>query len=196
MSDAAATAGPEAVASPEPETAGPSGFGGLPRWLRIGIVAAATAVVALIIAVVIRIILQTPVIPLGETAVEDLQPGACLLEPGLASTYTVVSCATPHQQQVVAEVDLTFPGVPYTADESLATYAGLTCDRLLEYRLYLPDDIEKPEYAMPAIDPPTLADWEAGDASTLCAISDNPDRPEEGGVAEDLTRDLYRPIPG
>jgi hypothetical protein len=30
---------------------------------------------------------------------------------------------------------------------------------------------------------------------TLCAIGDNPELPEGGGVADDLTRDLYKPIP-
>lgn len=194
MSDVTANTEPTS-ATPSGDSSNTSGFGGLPRWLRIGIVAASTAVVVLVIAVIIRIVLQTPVIPTGSTAVEDLQPGSCLLEPGLADTYTVVTCTTPHQQQVIAKVDLTFPNVPYSADESLATYAGFTCDRLLEYRLYLPADIEKTEFAMLAIDPPTLEEWNAGSASTLCAILDDPDRPEKGGVSEDLTRDLYHPLP-
>jgi hypothetical protein len=167
----------------------------LPRWLRIGIVAGATAVVALIIAVVIRIVLQTPVVPLGPQSADSLLPGSCLAEPGAEQTYTVVTCSTPHQQQIVASVDLTFPGVAYTSDESLAVYAGLTCDRLLEYRLYLPADIVKSEYLMSAVSPPTLEQYESGDASTLCAIADNPDSPEVGGSSDDLTRDLYRPIP-
>lgn len=185
----------EASASRAGNGSSRAGFGDLPRWLRIGIVAAAAAVAALLIAVVIRIVLQTPIVPLGPTAAEDLLPGSCLLEPGAADTYTVVNCATPHQQQIVASIDLTFPGVTYTADDSLATYAGFTCDRLLEYRLFLPDDIVKVDYTMAAVSPPTLEQYEAGDASTLCSISDDPDVPEEGGTAEDLTQDLYRPIP-
>lgn len=183
----------EATSETDPEIR--AGFGGLPRWLRIGIVAAAAAVAALIIAVVIRIILQTPVVPLGPQSADVLQPGSCLLEPGTEETYTVVNCTTPHQQQVVASVDLTFPGVTYSADDALATFAGLTCDRLLEYRLYLPQDIVKNDYVMSAVSPPTLEQYEAGDASTLCAIADNPDAPDEGGTSDDLTRDLYRPIP-
>ncbi|MBX3194561.1 MAG: hypothetical protein R2717_06745 [Schumannella sp.] len=192
MSDTPATAAP-----PEsPVDAAPArGFNQLPAWLRIGVIAAATAVVALIIAVIIRIVLQTPIIPTGPTAAEDLVPGACLLEGGVAETYTVVTCSTPHQQQVVAEVDLTFPDVTYTADQSLAIYAGYTCDRLLEYRLFLPRELVKPDYVMTALSPPTLEQYNAGDASTLCSISDDPDRPEAGGGAQDLTGDLYRPIP-
>lgn len=187
MSDSAET--------PEIDPAARTGFGGLPRWLRIGIVAGAAAVVALIIAVVIRIVLQTPVVPLGPQSADVLLPGSCLVEPGAEDTYTVVNCATPHQQQIVASVDLTFPGVAYTSDESLAVYAGFTCDRLLEYRLYLPDDIVKSDYVMSAVSPPTLEQYDAGDATTLCAIADNPDAPDLGGTSDDLTRDLYRPIP-
>jgi hypothetical protein len=172
-----------------------TGFAGLPRWLRIGLIAAATAVVVLIFAVVIRIVLQTPAIPTGPTPVDRLVPGACLLEPGDADEYTVVPCTDPHQQQVIARVDLEFPGVPYSADESLAVYAEQTCLRLVEYRLYLPGDIVKSDYTAAAISAPTLAQYEAGDTETLCAVLDHPDRPDAGGVSEDLTRDLYRPIP-
>jgi hypothetical protein len=178
-----------------PEAASRTGFGGLPTWLRIGIVAAATAVVVLIISVIIRIVLQIPVVPLGEIAADDLQPGSCMLEPGAHDVYTVVPCTQPHQQQIVASVDLAFPGVPYSADSSLATYAGYTCDRLLEYRLYLPTDLVKTEYMMAAITPPTLEQYNAGDTTTLCAILDEPDLPTTGGTSNDLTRDLYRPIP-
>jgi hypothetical protein len=173
-----------------------AGFGGLPRWLRIGIIAAATAVLVLIAAVVIRLILQTPFVPLGVTSADDLVPGACLVEPGGdEDEYTVVNCGSPHQQQIIARVDLNFPGVPYSADESLAIYAGETCKRLLEYRLYLPDDMVKTDYDADAVNPPTLAEYESGDTETLCAVFDHPDRPDDGGGSEDLTRDLYRPIP-
>jgi hypothetical protein len=172
-----------------------TGFAGLPRWLRIGLIAAATAVVVLIIAVVIRIVLQTPMIPTGTTSADRLVPGACLLEPGDADEYTVVPCSTPHQQQVIAEVDLAFPGVVYTADESLAVYAEEVCLRLVEYRLYLPEDIVKSDYTAGAISAPTLPEYESGDTETLCTVLDHPDRPDDGGVSEDLTRDLYRPIP-
>jgi hypothetical protein len=183
-------------AEANPETSARSGFRGLPRWLRIGIIAAATAVLALIIAVVVRIALQAPAIPLGVTPVEQVLPGSCLLEPGGTSDeYTVVGCSTPHQQQVIARVDLAFPGVEYTADESLAIYADEVCNRMLEYRLYLIDDLVKTDFLAGAIAPPTLDRYEAGDTSTLCAVFDHPDRPEEGGSSEDLTRDLYRPMP-
>jgi hypothetical protein len=178
-----------------PDAAARTGFGGLPGWLRIGIIAAATAVLVLIVSVIIRLVLQTPVVPLGQIAADDLVAGSCLLEPGDEDTYTVVPCSQPHQQQVIASVDLAFPGVTYTADSSLATYAGYTCDRLLEYRLYLPTDLVKLDYNMAAISPPTLDQYNAGDTSTLCAILDDPDLPEKGGVSADLTRDVYRPIP-
>jgi hypothetical protein len=186
------------VAEPDanPETSSRSGFGGLPRWLRIGIIAAATAVLALVIAVVVRIVLQTPAIPLGVTSVDQLLPGSCLLEPGgSADEYTVVGCSTPHQQQVIAKVDLAFPGVVYKADESLAIYANEVCNRMLEYRLYLVDDLVKTDFIAEAIAPPTLDEYDAGDTETLCAVLDHPDRPDEGGSSEDLTRDLYRPMP-
>jgi hypothetical protein len=173
-----------------------SGFGGLPRWLRIGIVAAATAVVVLMIAVVIRVILHSPFIPLGPTPIDRLQPGSCLLEPGTgAEQYTVVACSSPHQQQVIAEIDIAFAGVPYDSVEALQIYAGYSCDRLLEYRLFLVGDLTKADYTMSAVSTPSLEQYAAGEAATLCAIGDNPDLPEAGGTAEDLTRDLYRPIP-
>ena len=178
-----------------PDAVSRTGFNGLPRWLRIGIIAAATAVVVLVIAVIIRILLQTPLIPLGPTAVDDLMPGACVVESGQLETYTVVSCSTHHHQQVIAKVDLAFPGVPYSADSSLATYAGYTCDRLLEYRLYLVQDMVKTEYKMAAISPPTLEQYQGGETVTLCAVYDNPKLPDDGGESEDLTRDLYRPMP-
>jgi hypothetical protein len=184
----------EADTTPAAQTAA-TGFAGLPRWLRIGLIAAATAVVVIVIAVVIRIVLQTPVIPTGPTEADRLVPGACLLEPGDADQYTVVPCSTPHQQQVIASVDLAFPGVTYTADESLTVYAEQTCLRLVEYRLYLPQDIVKSDYTAGAIAVPTLDQYDAGDTETLCTVLDHPDRPEVGGSSEDLTRDLYRPIP-
>jgi hypothetical protein len=183
------------AAKPEADPTARTGFGSLPAWLRIGIIAAATAVVALVIAVIIRIVLQTPVVPLGPTAAEDLLPGSCLLEPGAAETYTVVPCTTPHQQQIVASIDLSFPGVDYAADEPLAVYAQYTCDRLLEYRLFLPADLVKTDFVMAAVAPPTLEHYESGQTSTLCAILDDPDSPEKGGTSEDLTKDYYRPIP-
>jgi hypothetical protein len=172
-----------------------TGFAGLPRWLRIGLIAAATAVLVIIVAVIVRIVLQTPMIPPGPTAADRLVPGACLLEPGDSDQYTVVTCSTPHQQQVIAKVDLAFPGVTYSADDSLAVYAEQTCLRLVEYRLYLPADIVKTDYTAAAISVPTVEQYDAGDTETLCAVLDHPDRPTLGGTSDDLTRDLYRPIP-
>lgn len=164
-----------------------SGFFALPSWLRIALIAAGTAVVVLIVAVILRVILQTPFIPYGVTAIDKLVPGACLVEAGDAEKYTVVSCTDPHQQQVIAEVDLDFPGVPYTADSALSVYAHETCDRLLEYKLYLPKDLKKTDYAMSAIRIPTLAQYQAGTTTTLCTVADV--------KAADLRTDLYRPIP-
>lgn len=190
--------GPPAAGHPTPPRPPrePSAFGGLPRWLRIGIIAAASAVLVLIIAVVVRVAVQTPFIPLGVTATGDLQPGSCLLEPGATSAeYTVVGCSTPHQQQVFAIVDLEFAGVSYTADEALAIYADNACQRLLEYRLGLPSDLVKADFEAAAIDPPTLDEYTNGGTKTLCGVFDDPDRPDEGGTSVDLTADLYRPIP-
>jgi hypothetical protein len=181
---------PDVAESPTPAT----GFAGLPPWLRIGLIAAATAIVVLIIAVGVRIVLQTPIIPTGVTPVDRLVPGACLLEPGDLDEFTVVPCSTPHQQQVIASVDLEFAGVPYSADESLAVYAQETCRRLLEYRLYLPSDLVKAEYTTNPISPPTLEQYTSGDTTTLCAVLDDPERPDKGGDSDDLTRDLYEPI--
>jgi hypothetical protein len=195
VSDVETTPADPAIASAQAPAAA-SGFAGLPRWLRIALIAAATAVGVLVIAVVIRVVLQTPFIPFGTTPAERVVPGACLREPGEADTYTVVSCSTPHQQQVIAEVDLDFPGVQYTADSALAEYARQTCARLLEYKLYLPQDLKRTEYAMAAVRIPTLAEYQAGDTRTLCAVLDNPDAPDEGGTSADITGDLYRPIPG
>ena len=207
MSDVETTPADPAIASapvaasapataPGPAPAGASGFAALPRWLRIALIAAATAVGVLVIAVVIRVVLQTPFIPLGPTSAERVVPGACLLEPGDADQYTVVACSTPHQQQVIAEVDLDFPGVQYTADSALAEYARQTCARLLEYKLYLPQDLKRNDYTMGAVRIPSLAEYQAGDTRTLCAVLDNPDAPDEGGSSADIVGDLYRPIPG
>lgn len=172
-----------------------TGFRSLPRWLRIGLVAAATVVVVLVVAVIVRSAVQAPFIPTGVTKAADLVPGACLVEPGDVDEYTVVPCSTPHQQQVIASVDLEFPGVPYSADESLAVYAQQTCLRLVEYKLYLPSDLKKTDYTAIPIAPPTLEQYEAGDTATLCAVLDDPERPDKGGTSVDLTRDLYKPIP-
>jgi hypothetical protein len=49
---------------------------------------------------------------------------------------------------------------------------------------------------MAAVRIPTLAEYQAGDTRTLCAVLDNPDAPDEGGTSADITGDLYRPIPG
>jgi hypothetical protein len=195
VSDVETTPADPAIASAQAPAAA-SGFAGLPRWLRIALIAAATAVGVLVIAVVIRVVLQTPFIPFGPTPAERVVPGACLLEPGEADRYTVVACSTPHQQQVIAEIDLDFPGVQFTADSALAEYARQTCSRLLEYKLYLPQDLKRAEYTMAAVRIPSLADYEAGDTRTLCAVLDNPDAPEEGGSSADIVGDLYRPIPG
>ena len=177
------------------ESPTPTGFNGLPRWLRIGIIAAAAAVLLLVVIVIVRVALQAPHIPLGTTTVDKVQPGSCLLEAGDLDSYTVVGCGSPHQQQVVASVDLAYPGVEYTADKSLAIYAGFACDRLLEYRLYLPSDLVKANYTMLAVNPPTLDRYTSGDTRTLCAVLDNPDIPQKSGTSVDLTSDLYRPIP-
>lgn len=180
---------------PLPGPPPPSGFGALPRWMRFGIIAAAAAVVALGVSVLVRVAVSTPAVPQGVIPAADLAPGSCLLEPGSLDEYTVVGCGRPHHQQVIAVVDLAFPGVLYDSDESLAIYAQSACERLLEYRLYLPDDLEKQDFAAAAIAPPTLAQYEVGGTETRCAVFDDPDRPDEGGVSDDLTDDLYRSIP-
>ena len=181
--------------SDAPTTPATSGFAGLPRWLRLSLIAAATAVALLVLAVVVRVTLQSPIIPLVVTPVDKLIPGSCLQEPGDADTYTVVACVTPHQQQMIAEVDLDFPGVDYTADSALAEYAMQACDRLLEYKLFLVPELVKSDFAMAAIGVPTLAEYQAGHTTTRCAVLDNPDVPDKGGTSVDLTVDLYKAIP-
>ena len=71
-----------------------------------------------------------------------------------------------------------------------------TCARLLEYKLYLPQDLKRNDYTMGAVRIPSLAEYQAGDTRTLCAVLDNPDAPDEGGSSADIVGDLYRPIPG
>lgn len=166
-----------------------SAWRGLPVWARIGILALAAVVVALVAIVLIRLATRVPPIPLGVTAVADLRPGSCLAEGGVdRAQYTVVGCGAEHPQQVFATADLELDASIYgLVDESLATFGDEVCGRYLEYRLFLREDLDKSEYTAAALGIPTAAEYEAGDTEALCTIVR-----ADGGA---LTDDLYRAMP-
>lgn len=165
------------------------GWAALPRWTRIGILALAAVVVALILLVLVRIVSRAPAIPLGVTPVAELRPGSCLAESALdLDEYTVVSCSVEHPQQVFAVADLDLEDDVYAlVEESLAVFGDEVCDRYLEYRLFLAPDLEKSDYTAYAIAVPSPASYAAGETSALCAVS-----PDDGGA---ITGDLHRPMP-
>lgn len=164
-----------------------------PRWGLIGIIAAATIVVAVIALVVVRSFLSTPHPPLGVTAVEDLQLGSCLEENTQdAPQYTVVDCRAPHPQQVVGSIDLSISTASYTHFESMAIYAQEVCDRYLEYGLFVPERIAsvqvRDSYELLLLGMPTEEQYDAGPTTAFCAI-----RAVDGSP---LTEDLHEPLPG
>lgn len=161
----------------------------LPRWARLGLIALAAVVVALLVLVVVRVITRNPPIPLGVTSVAELRPGSCVAEAALdRDEYTVVSCADEHPMQVFATADINIEEVIYReANAVLGAFASSVCDRYLEYRLFLQPDFEKLPYEAVAIAVPTTDEYEAGDTDALCVI-----RKESG---EPLTGDLYRAMP-
>lgn len=161
----------------------------LPRWARFGIILLAAIVVVLVAIVAVRLATRVPAIPLGVTAVDDLRPGACLAEDARdAAEYTVVGCGEAHAQQVFAVADLDLDDDVYAlVDDALVVFGDQVCDRYLEYRLFLLDDLETSDFEAYAIAVPTSAAYADGDTEALCAIAD------DDGAA--LTSDLYRAMP-
>jgi hypothetical protein len=161
----------------------------LPSWARIGLVAFVAVVVALVALIGFRVATRVPAIPLGDTAIADLQPGACLAEDGAdLDTYTVVACSAPHPQQVFAIADLELDESVYAqTGGALDAFGDAVCDRYLEYRLFLDQELERSDYTTRAIGLPTPDEYAAGDTDALCVIA------REDGA--DLTSDLYRAMP-
>jgi hypothetical protein len=162
----------------------------LSGWARLGILALAVVIVVIVAIVVVRVVTRVPPIPLGTTAVGDLRPGSCLAEGDLGlEEYTVVPCSTEHPQQVFAPANLTLDDATYQlVGPSLATFGDLLCNRFVEYRLFLDEDLESRLYLADVIDVPDDAAYAAGDTEALCVIF-----PRESGAM--LTGDLYRPMP-
>ncbi|MDF1479644.1 septum formation family protein [Leifsonia sp. H3M29-4] len=159
-----------------------------PRWARIGLIAAAAVVVAIIATVGFRAVLANPTPALGATAAADLKLGSCLAEDGVdLATWTVVDCQIEHPQQVVASMDLSVVTNVYSAFSAMTTMAEEICDRYLEYGLFVEDSVDAKTHDLVGIAVPSQEQYEAGDTIALCAV-----------VALDgsaLTGDLYRPMP-
>lgn len=172
-----------------------AGWSALPRWARLGIIAFAAIVAALLLVVAIRVATRTPPIPLGTTSSDDLRPGSCLAESDPAlDTYTVVSCGDEHPAQVFATVDLVLPGGLATqTDASLTVFADAVCGRYLEYRLFLVPGLDKFAYDSSAIAVPKPDAYAAGDTSALCVIV--PADPDGDGQRGTMTGDLYQQMP-
>jgi hypothetical protein len=174
------------VSEPSQTVASEPGRG--PRWARIGIIAAAAVVVAIVAIVGFRALLSNPAPPLEVTAAADLQLGSCLAEDGTdLESWTVVDCATGHPQQVVASMDLSVVTNVYSAFSAMTSVAEEICDRYLEYDLFVQPVADPKTHDLVAIAVPSLEQYEAGETIALCAI-----------VALDgaeLTGDLYRPMP-
>ncbi|GHF04532.1 hypothetical protein GCM10011600_01210 [Pseudolysinimonas yzui] len=149
----------------------------------------AVVVIALAALIAFRVATRAPAIPLGETAIADLQPGSCVAEDRLdLATYTVVACSAPHPQQVFASADLELDESVYAqTGGALDAFGDAVCDRYLEYRLFLDQEIERTDYTARAIGLPTPDEYAAGDTDALCVIA--------RGDGDDLTDDLYRPMP-
>ncbi|MEO8529357.1 MAG: hypothetical protein ABI435_09770 [Pseudolysinimonas sp.] len=166
-----------------------SAWSRLPRWGRIGLIAAVVVVLTLVGIVGFRILSKVPNIPLGVTAVGDLRDGSCLAEDGRdLAEYTVVPCTTAHPQQLFATADLDLADVVYAREGSaLDAFGDSVCGHFLEYRLFLMDHLRTNDYIAYAIDVPTPDEYLAGHTNARCAIAST-DR-------SNLTTDLYRQMP-
>jgi hypothetical protein len=164
------------------------GWRALPSWARLGIIALAAIVLALVAVVAIRVATRVPPIPTGITPAAELRVGSCLAEDGAdAAEYTVVPCGVAHPQQVFATADLDLdPTVYGLVGASIGTFGDAVCDKFLEYRLYLRPGLVTSDYTASAIAVPTADQYAAGDTEALCVILAN-----EGTSSEDL----YRPAP-
>ncbi len=169
--------------------ASPRGWAALPTWIRIGLIALAAVVVALVAIVALRLATRVPAIPYGVTSIDDLRPGSCLSEAERdLAEYTVVPCGQEHPQQVFAIADVELDDATYAlVDSSLATFGDAVCDRYLEYRLFLLEDLERNDYDAYALAVPDADAYAAGDTEALCAVA------AADGSA--ITGDAYRPMP-
>ena len=166
-----------------------TGWSGLPGWARIGIIALGVVIVVLVAIIPFRALTRIAPITYGATDVDDLRPGSCLVEAdqGL-EVYTVTSCSIAHPLQVFAEVDLDLDEDVYAETGSaLQSFADATCDRFLEYRLFLVPELEKNDYVASSIDVPTPEEFTAGDTVALCVLA-----ADDGS---DITGDAYRAMP-
>jgi len=166
-----------------------NGWSGLPRWARIGIVALGVVILVLVAIIPIRALTRVAPITLGATDVDDLRPGSCLVESDQRlETYTVISCGIAHPLQVFAEADLDLDEDLYAeTGAALQSFGDATCDRYLEYRLFLVPDLEKNDYVATSIDVPTPEEFAAGDTVALCVLAADDDG--------DITGDAYRALP-
>lgn len=172
------------------ETAPPRrGWSALPRWAQLGVVVLAAVILAIATILAVRLVTRIPVISPGVTAADAVVPGSCLAEDDRSlPEYTVVGCGQPHPVQVFATADVGLDDVVYDSSQGvLDAFADEVCKRYLEYRLFLPSDLEKRDYTAWAIVVPTREQYRAGDTEALCVIA-----LEAGGT---LTGDLYRPLP-
>jgi hypothetical protein len=171
------------------DTAPRGWWGNLPSWARVGLIAFGVVVIALSALVAFRVATRVPAIPTGLTAAAELRPGSCLAESALdLDEYTVVPCGQPHPQQVFATADLELDDDLYAlTGGALEAFGDAVCDRYLEYRLFLDQDLDKRDYSAHAIALPTPGDYAAGLTETRCVIAH-----DEG---DDLVEDLYRPMP-
>lgn len=176
------------TATPDSD-ASPSGWRSLPVWARIGLIAILAIVVAIVAIVLIRVATRVPPIPLGVTAVDDVRPGSCVAEDGVdLDQYTVIPCSAEHPQQIFATADLELDEVSYgSAGEALATFGDEVCDRYLEYRLFLHEQLDKSEYRAYAVAVPTPEQYAAGDTEALCGIA--------RADGSSFTGDAYRAMP-
>lgn len=157
-------------------------------WALYGIIAAAAITAVLLGIIGVRTLTARPAIALGETPAATLALGSCLAEPGAErESYTVVSCATGHPQQVIGEVDLEAEADTYSTFEALGIFAQAVCDRYVEYGLAVVSSVSPTDHDVAVIAMPSEAEFTAGRTTALCSIS-NAD-----GTA--LTGDLFAPLP-
>lgn len=158
-----------------------------PRWGLLAAVAGGAVVLALVVLLIVRVVITNAGPPLGVTAVTDLQPGSCLAEKAAnAAEYTVVSCSTPHPQQVIAEVDLALGRDVYTSYDAVPLLAQKVCERYLEYDLYVEQETGDDRLSIVAMGVPSEAEFDDGRTTGYCAVV--------ATDGTDLTTDDYRPI--
>lgn len=160
----------------------------LPRWGRIGVIAGAVMVLAIVGIVTARLVARIAPIPTGVTAVADLRPGACLAEAAPASDVEVVPCAAEHAAEVFATARLELDDDVYAqVAPALQRFADAVCGRYLEYRLFLDPGIERSDWTATAIDVPGPDAFASGDRDALCVVT-----PADGGT---VTGGVARPAP-